>query len=208
MMTRAALWLRVSTDNKGQDPALQRADLVRICEQRNWEIVQQYEVAESAFGQRPRQQFQAMLDHARQSKFDVLVVWSMDRFSREGEWSVSRVIDTLQTWRVQFFSFSEPFLDTPTPFAGILIPMFAWMARQESVRKGQAVRLGMEKARSAGVHIGRPTVQDKLNRDLVVRLREEDKSWSQIRAAHPYIVLSDGRRRKPSLSSIRRVALR
>ncbi len=41
---RACLWLRVSTDTKGQDTELQRADLERVCEQRGWEIVQVYEV--------------------------------------------------------------------------------------------------------------------------------------------------------------------
>ncbi len=44
--------------------------------------------------------------------FDVLVVWRMDRFSREGEGSVSRIMAALQDWHVQFYSFDEPFLDT------------------------------------------------------------------------------------------------
>lgn len=72
-----------------QDPELRRADLERVCHQRGWQVVKTYEVEESAFGKTPRQQFQAMLDDARKGKFNVLVVWSLDRFSREGEWSVS-----------------------------------------------------------------------------------------------------------------------
>jgi excinuclease ABC subunit B len=70
---RASLWLRVSTDTKGQDPALQRADLERVCQQRGWHVVNVYEVEESAFGKKPREQFQAMLENARRGKFDVLV---------------------------------------------------------------------------------------------------------------------------------------
>jgi len=99
---RACLWLRVSTDAKSQDPELQRADLERVCQQRGWEIVKVYEVEESAFGKTPRQQFQSMLKNARKGKFDVLVVWSMDRLNREGEWSVSRIMAALQDWKVQF----------------------------------------------------------------------------------------------------------
>jgi DNA invertase Pin-like site-specific DNA recombinase len=83
---RACLWLRVSTDSKGQDPKLQRADLEGVCQQRGWQIVQSYEVEESAYGKKPREQFQAMLEDARRGKFNILVVWSLDRFSREGEW--------------------------------------------------------------------------------------------------------------------------
>ncbi len=61
---RVCLWLRVSTDSKGQDPTLQRADLEVVCEQRGWQIVQVYIVEESAFGKTARQQFQAMLEEA------------------------------------------------------------------------------------------------------------------------------------------------
>lgn len=157
----AGLWLRTSTDNRGQDPKLQRADLEHVCQQRDWNIVKVYEVEESAFGKKPREQFQTMLEDARKGKFQVLVVWSMDRFSREGEWSVSRIMASLQDWHVTFYSYNEPFLDTSGPFAGFLIPLFAWLARQESLRKGRAVKLGMEKAKAKGAHIGRPKVTSR-----------------------------------------------
>lgn len=201
---RACLWLRVSTDAKGQDPDLQRADLERVCEQRGWQIVQVFEVEESAFGKKPREQFQAMLEDARKGKFDVLVVWSLDRFSREGEWSVSRIMAALQDWNVRFYSYNEPFLDTTGPFAGFLIPLFAWLARQESIRKGKAVKLGMEKAKAKGKSIGRPVVVDRVDAGLVGRMRSQGASWSQISEAHPPVKSSSGKRVKPSVGSIRR----
>lgn len=177
----AGLWLRTSTDNRGQDPKLQREDLDRICEQRGWKVVKVYEVEESAFGKKPREQFQAMLEDARKGKFQVIVVWSMDRFSREGEWSVSRIMASLQDWHVTFYSYNEPFLDTSGPFAGFLIPLFAWLARQESLRKGRAVRLGMEKAKANGKCIGRPRVTsrrgfDQRYVDVIERLGAGDIS--------------------------------
>lgn len=202
--TRACLWLRVSTDSKGQDPELQRVDLEGVCQQREWQVVRVYEVEESAYGKKPREQFQAMLEDARRGKFDVLVVWSLDRFSREGEWSVARVMAALQDWNVRFYSYNEPFLDTTGPFAGFLIPLFAWLARQESIRKGKAVQLGMDKARARGKAIGRPVVVDKVNADLVVRLRAEGKSWREIVEAHPRVKSSSGKRVRPSVGSIRR----
>jgi putative DNA-invertase from lambdoid prophage Rac len=177
----AGLWLRTSTDNRGQDPKLQREDLDHVCDQRGWKVVKVYEVEESAFGKKPREQFQTMLEDARKGKFQVIVVWSMDRFSREGEWSVSRIMASLQDWHVQFYSFNEPFLDTSGPFAGFLIPLFAWLARQESLRKGRAVRLGMEKAKANGKRIGRPRVTsrrgfDQKYGDVIERLRAGDLS--------------------------------
>ena len=196
---RACLWLRVNTDSRGQDAELQRTDLEQVCQQRGWQIIKVYEVEESAFGEKPRQQFQAMLEDARRGKFDVLVVWSMDRFSREGEWSVSRIMAALQDWKVQVYSYNEPFLDTTGPFAGFLIPLFAWLARQESVHKGEA-KLGMEKAKA----VGQPVVVDRVDAELVARLRSDGKSWREIAAAHPPVRSASGRRVKPSVGSIRR----
>jgi putative DNA-invertase from lambdoid prophage Rac len=119
-----------------------------------------------------------MLEDARRGKFDVLVTWSLDRFSREGEWSVSRIMAALQDWNVRFYSYNEPFLDTTGPFSGFLIPLFAWLARQESIRKGKAVRLGMDKARAKGKAIGRPVVVDKVDTALVLQRRVEMIGYS------------------------------
>ena len=202
---RACLWLRVSTDSKGQDPELQQSDLMRVCEQRGWVVTQVYEVEESAFGKKPREQFQAMLEEARRGKFDIVVTWSMDRFSREGEWSVSRIMAALQDWKVRFYSYNEPFLDTTGPFAGFLIPLFAWLARQESLRKGRAVRLGMERARAEGKAVGRPVVVDRVDSVLVHHLRKQGRSWREIAEEHPPIRVGSGKKVKPSTGSIRRV---
>ncbi len=201
---RACLWLRVSTDSESQDPVLQRADLEQVCDQRGWQVVNPYEVEESAFGKKPREWFASMLEEARRGQFDVLVVWSMDRFSREGEWSVSRIMVALQDWNVRFYSYNEPFLDTTGPFAGFLIPLFAWLARQESIRKGKAVKLGMEKARDKGKAIGRPVVVDKVDAEFVSRLRSQGNSWRQIAEVHPPVKSASGKKVRPSVGSIRR----
>ena len=187
---RVCLWLGVSADSKEQDREPQRADLEQVCEQQGWMIVKVYEVEDSAFGKKPRQQFQAMLEDVRKGKFDILVVWSLNRFSREGEWSVSRIMAALQDWNVRFYSYNEPFLDTTGPFAEFLIPLFAWLAGQESVKKGKP--------------IGRPVVVDSVDTELVVRLRNDGKSWAQIAEVHPRVRSASGKRIRPSVGSIRR----
>jgi len=110
----------------------------------------------------------------------------------------------LQDWNVRFYSYNEPFLDTTGPFAGFLIPLFAWLARQESLRKGKAVKLGMEKARAKGKAVGRPVVVDRVDADLVLRLRAQGRSWREIAEAHPPVRSASGRKIRPSIGSIRR----
>jgi DNA invertase Pin-like site-specific DNA recombinase len=110
----------------------------------------------------------------------------------------------LQDWNVRFYFYNEPFLDTTGPFAGFLIPLFDCLARQESIRKGKAVRLGMEKARAKGKAIGRPVV-DNVDAELVARLRNEGSSWREIAEAHTAVKSSSGKKVRPSVGSIRRV---
>lgn len=145
-----------------------------------------------------------MLEDARQGLFNVLVVWSMSRFSRQDSWTVSRIMTALQDWNVRFYSFSQPFLDTSGPWAAILIPLFAWLAHEDSVNKGKAVRLGLEKAPAKGNAVGRTIVTSLVHTHLVATLRAEGKSWGEIARAHPPVKLGSGHKVKPSVGSIRR----
>jgi len=90
---------------------------------------------------------------------------------------------------------------TTGPFAE---PLCAWLARQESIRKGRAVKLGMEKAKGKGKAIGRPVIVDQVDSELVVRLRKDGRSWREIAEAHPPVKSSSGRKVRPSVGSIRR----
>ena len=70
-------------------------------------------------------------------------------------------------------------MDTSGPIAGFLIPLFDWLARQESVRKGKVVRLGMERARAKGKPIGRAVVVDEADAELVVELGSRAKAGAR-----------------------------
>ena len=85
-----------------------------------------------------------------------------------------------------------------------MLSLFDWLGRQESIRKGEAVKLGMAKARAKGKAIGRPVVVDKVDADLVVQLRNAGKSWREIAEAHPQVRSRSGRRLRPSVGSIRK----
>ena len=39
---RAAIYVRVSTANSGQDPTMQTRELVEYCERRGWKVVDEY----------------------------------------------------------------------------------------------------------------------------------------------------------------------
>jgi DNA invertase Pin-like site-specific DNA recombinase len=79
---RAAIYLRVSRD--GQTTENQRLVLAKVAEHRGWVIVQTYEDQgiSGAKGRDQRPAFDTMLKDAVRRRFDVLMVWSIDRLGR------------------------------------------------------------------------------------------------------------------------------
>jgi len=85
MSERAALYLRVSTDEGKQTEENQRRELREFVEDEGYELAGEYVDHESGRkGRNEREEFDRMFEAAESREFDVLVFWSLDRFSREG----------------------------------------------------------------------------------------------------------------------------
>jgi hypothetical protein len=59
-------------------------------------------------------------------------------------------------------------------------------------------------AKARGKHVGRPVVVDKVDAELVARLRAQGRSWREIAEAHPPVKSTSGRKVRPNVGSIRR----
>src|ERR1700681_3742252 len=79
---RAAIYLRVSRDD--QTTENQRLVLARVAGHRGWKIVQTYEDQGVRGAQRRDQRpaVDAMLKDAVRRRYDILMVWSIDRVGR------------------------------------------------------------------------------------------------------------------------------
>jgi DNA invertase Pin-like site-specific DNA recombinase len=176
---RAALYIRVSTKPaKNRKPAPgeqtvenQRIKLRDFAKAMDWTIVTEYEDQESG-AKASRPGFTALMDTASRREFDVVLVWSLDRFSREGIGKTCDHLRKLAGYRVAFRSFSEPFLDTTSDFAELVTAIFAFFASFERRRIAERTLAGMERARRQGKLIGRP--RSEIDRDLVLRLHHTD----------------------------------
>ena len=92
-LLRCALYLRVSTGS--QDTQNQRVALEDYAVRRGWEVVAVYEEAESAWkGGHQRELAKAIRD-AQRGKFQVLLVWALDRLSREGALAILSLVHRL-----------------------------------------------------------------------------------------------------------------
>lgn len=158
---RAALYVRVSTPDK-QHPANQVAPLKAWCAKAGHRVVAQFVDRESG-STASRPAFQEMLAGARRHEFDLLVFWSLDRFSREGIAATFEHLKTLAGHQVDVYSLQDPFCRTladDNDLAAraqreLLMAVSAWVAEFERRRRQERVKAGMERARQEGKHVGR-----------------------------------------------------
>jgi DNA invertase Pin-like site-specific DNA recombinase len=195
---RIALHARVSTSDKGQDPRNQILELRRYSETKaNSSIpIIEYLEQETATGKKRRPVFEKMLQDAERGRFEVLVIWALDRLSREGPLKTMLLLDRLHRAGVKVKSLKEPWLEPDSPTYDLLLPIFAWIAKQEALRISERVRAGLNRAKENGKTLGRPRVS--LDAVRITSLRKQGLSWEAI--AHE-LAVGEGTVRRAALAS-------
>src|SRR4029077_20785360 len=97
-----------------------------------------------------RPQFQALFAAASRREMDVVLVWALDRFSREGVAATFAHIKRLLDYGVQFESLIDPHFRTTGPAGELMIAIAAWIALQERMRISDRTKAGLAIARSKG----------------------------------------------------------
>jgi DNA invertase Pin-like site-specific DNA recombinase len=152
---RIAIYARVSTKDKGQDTENQLHQLREFAE-RHGTIYNVFTDQESG-GKADRTEFKALLLEAYQKKFDLVVFWRLDRFSREGALATLRYLKELKDHGVNYKSFTEPYLDSLGPFGDVIVSMLATIAAQDLIKISENTKAALAKKRAAGVQLGAPT---------------------------------------------------
>jgi predicted site-specific integrase-resolvase len=110
---RVAIYARVSTDDSGQDPENQLRELRAWCAAAGHAVSREYIDFESGRkGADKRKQFATLFDDAAKRKFDCVLFWALDRFSREGMAQTIIHLQRLSSYGVAFHSYTEPHLAT------------------------------------------------------------------------------------------------
>ena len=167
-----AIYARVSTDDKGQDPENQLRQLRQWCATAGHEIAHEYIDRESGRkGAKDRKQFAALFEDAHKRKFDCVLFWALDRFTREGMVPTIMHLQQLASYGVSFHSYTEPHLATDNELLrNILLAVMSSLAKVESQKIGERTRAGIARARAQGKRIGRPALDPALQRKIAKRL--------------------------------------
>ena len=157
---KVALYARVSTLDKNQDPETQLVPLREFASAESWEVYCEYVDHAPATDLVHRTAWGQLLDNASRRRFDLLLVWRMDRAFRS-VLDAATTLERLRAWGVGLRSCSEPWLDTTSPFGEALYYITVAYAQLERGILRERVKAGMDRARRQGKRIGRPRVTDK-----------------------------------------------
>ena len=143
---RVALYARVSTSR--QETENQLAVLREFCTRNQYDIVRTYVDEVSGSGMKVRNQFNTMLNEARTRQFDLVLFWSLDRFTREGALKTLQYLQQLTSYGVGYKSYTEQYLDSAGVFSDAIIAIIATLAKQERLRIQERVKAGLARLQS------------------------------------------------------------
>ena len=153
-MTKVAIYARVSTNS--QDTDNQVLVLEAWAKQRGFHVVEYYVENESAWKSGHQAQLKRLMANARQRKFDLVLVWALDRLSREGSAAILNIINTLGACNVGVLSYQESWTEAPGQLGELLFAIAGWVAKMESERRSERTKAGLLRAVRAGKTLGRP----------------------------------------------------
>ena len=153
---RTALYARVSTSDKGQDPEMQLRELREHCKRRGWEIVGEYVDVGVSGSKDSRPQLNRLFAAAHRRQCDAVLVWKLDRFGRSLKHLVNALAE-FESLGVAFISLKES-LDLTTPAGRLMFGIISAMAEFERDLIRERVRSGIANRRSKGLRVGRKPI--------------------------------------------------
>jgi DNA invertase Pin-like site-specific DNA recombinase len=196
-----AIYARVSTRDR-QETENQLRELRAYSQKQGWRVVGEYVDRESG-GKADRPQFRRLFDDAHRRKFDMVLFWALDRFSREGVLRTLTYLNDLELSGVEFKSYAERYIDSSGLFKEAILAILATLAKQERIRLSERVKAGLDRARSEGRRLGRPRLPERVIAEIQ-KLHRQGISKREIARRVRYID-GAGRRRLVGWGSVRRV---
>ena len=163
LIKRVALYERVSTLDKGQDPETQLAQLREYAKRREFEIVGEF-IDYASGTTEERKHYKEMMMAAKKRKIDVVLVWRYDRFARSTQ-ALVNALKEFQNLGIDFISYQEN-IDTTTPTGELIFHVMASLAQFESSLISQRVKAGMARAKAQGKLISRPKLSIQKQEEL------------------------------------------
>lgn len=168
------IYARVSTIDK-QDLDTQLLPLREYCRARWFEIYKEY-TDKMSWWKESRPELNKLLEDAHKRKYDSVLVFRFDRFSRSTS-QLIRSLDLFNNLNINFISYSEN-IDTSSPAWKVLFTMISAFSEFEKSIIQERVRAWLDKARKQGKILWRPKIDWDI--DKIAELRERWFSFDKI----------------------------
>jgi len=175
---KIALYARVSTTDKGQDPQMQLRELREYCERRKLDIVGEYIDNGISGSKESRPELNRLMADANRRKFDAVLVWKFDRFARSTS-HLLKALETFQSLKIDFVSLTEG-IDTSTPVGAMVFTILGAVGQMERELIRERIRAGVRNARAKGRKLGRPRVA--VDASAVASMRAAGDSYRAVAA--------------------------
>ena len=154
---KVAIYTRISKETS--DHTNQLLVLREYCQRMGYEIFHEYvDTISGASANKP--EFNRMMQDASKRKFDNLLFYALDRFTREGTRKTIHYLQMLEDYGVSYKSYTEQYIDSSGIFKDVIIALLSTLAKQERLRVSERVLAGLDRARKQGRVGGRPALDN------------------------------------------------
>ena len=115
-----------------------------------------YQESESAWKNGHQKELARLLDDARKRRFQAVIVWALDRLSREGLLAILTLVNRLKNHGVGVISYQESWTEALRELGELLYALAGWVARMESQRRSERTKAGLARVVAKGKKLGRP----------------------------------------------------
>lgn len=190
---KVALYARVSTSDKDQDPETQLHALREYCERMGHEIVAVYSEKAKALNLGARKEWRALMDRCMRPRtgFDAVVVFKIDRAWRDS-FQMRQDLDAWNLAGITFISATQD-IDTSTAMGRFFLYVLGLIAELERETIVERVNAGLDRARAQGKVFGR---REAKHAGMNMAIQAVKDGMSQTAAATAFAVPATTLRRR------------
>lgn len=184
-MKRAVLYVRVSTSKQeeGYSIPLQKSRLIAFCKAKGWVVAGVFVDPGHSGSSLERPGIAGLIEGVKAGKYDVVLVYKLDRLSRSQKDTLFLIEDIFITNNVDFVSMQESF-DTSTVFGRAIVGVLSVFSQMERETITERTLLGRAGRAEEGLFHGggtHPIGYDYIDGELVVN-EEESRQVQEVYA--------------------------
>ena len=164
------IYTRCSTDEKRQDAEVQLSELRRYAQAYGWTYDEVSEYGSAFKGDQPK--LQEIIEKIRLRHYSIILVYSLDRFSREHPQKTNALLDRIvYEYKCRFISLKEGIDSQNEMIWHVIRPLFSYFANVFSKQLSEKIRAGIQNKKNKGMYTGgRPKKTYDLDRIKTLHL--------------------------------------